>query len=141
MASEVLQNGDDLGVSVTPFRLEASLFRFGTNGYAWQSDWNHGNAHFLRGVMTELLSRGHQVRVYEPEDAWSRQNLVAGYGGGDVLGIGVEQRPTILPNRLGDFAQRRDLGGAVQRHQPLRCPAGALSEIGYIGRRVHRGQL
>jgi spore maturation protein CgeB len=44
------------------------------------SDWNHGNAHFLRGVVTELRSRGHQVRVYEPEDAWSRQNLVAGYG-------------------------------------------------------------
>src|SRR5205085_724111 len=34
----------------------------------------------LRGAMTELLCRGHQVRAYEPEDAWSRQNLVAGYG-------------------------------------------------------------
>jgi spore maturation protein CgeB len=40
------------------------------------SDWNHGNAHFLRGVAGELLSRGHDVRVYEPRDAWSLQNLL-----------------------------------------------------------------
>lgn len=40
------------------------------------SDWNHGNAHFLRGVVSELLDRGHQVDVYEPEDGWSRKNLV-----------------------------------------------------------------
>jgi spore maturation protein CgeB len=44
------------------------------------SDWNHGNAHFLRGIVTELLCRGHDVRVYEPEDAWSLQNLLAQYG-------------------------------------------------------------
>ena len=36
------------------------------------SDWNHGNAHFLRGVVAELQSRGHDVRVLEPEDGWSR---------------------------------------------------------------------
>ena len=41
------------------------------------SDWNHGNAHFLRGVATELLSRGHEVRVFEPADSWSRRNLLA----------------------------------------------------------------
>jgi spore maturation protein CgeB len=44
------------------------------------SDWNHGNAHFLRGVATELQARGHDVRVYEPMDAWSVQNLVADHG-------------------------------------------------------------
>jgi len=36
------------------------------------SDWNHGNAHFLRGVCAELIARGHSVGVYEPRDAWSR---------------------------------------------------------------------
>lgn len=41
------------------------------------SDWNHGNAHFLRGIVTELAERGHEVRVYEPRDAWSMQNLLA----------------------------------------------------------------
>lgn len=44
------------------------------------SDWNHGNAHFLRGVARELIARGHQVRIFEPRDGWSRQNLVAEYG-------------------------------------------------------------
>jgi spore maturation protein CgeB len=40
------------------------------------SDWNHGNAHFLRGVVSELLARGHSVRVYEPYNAWSVENLI-----------------------------------------------------------------
>ena len=44
------------------------------------SDWNHGNAHFLRGVARELLGRGHQVVVYEPADGWSRANLCADHG-------------------------------------------------------------
>jgi spore maturation protein CgeB len=39
------------------------------------SDWNHGNAHFLRGVCSELAARGHAVRVLEPRDGWSRANL------------------------------------------------------------------
>ncbi|HEX2690640.1 MAG TPA: glycosyltransferase [Kofleriaceae bacterium] len=44
------------------------------------SDWNHGNAHFLRGVASELLARGHEVRVFEPRDAWSVTNLVRDHG-------------------------------------------------------------
>jgi len=44
------------------------------------SDWNHGNAHFLRGVATELISRGHDVTVYEPVESWSYRNLVQEHG-------------------------------------------------------------
>jgi spore maturation protein CgeB len=44
------------------------------------SDWNHGNAHFLRGVVSELLARGHAVDVYEPQQGWSRRNLLAEHG-------------------------------------------------------------
>jgi spore maturation protein CgeB len=44
------------------------------------SDWNHGNAHFLRGIATELILRGHEVRVYEPANSWSRRSLLAEYG-------------------------------------------------------------
>jgi spore maturation protein CgeB len=44
------------------------------------SCWNHGNAHFLRGVLSELTARGHDVRVWEPEGAWSLQNLRADHG-------------------------------------------------------------
>lgn len=41
------------------------------------SCWNHGNAHFLRGVVRELQARGHTVRVFEPAEGWSRANLMA----------------------------------------------------------------
>ena len=44
------------------------------------SDWNHGNAHFLRGVMRELHRRGHSIGVLEPADNWSRSNLLAEVG-------------------------------------------------------------
>lgn len=44
------------------------------------SDWNHGNAHFLRGVAAELHAGGHEVRIFEPENSWSRQNLLAEQG-------------------------------------------------------------
>ncbi|HYF34530.1 MAG TPA: glycosyltransferase [Prosthecobacter sp.] len=51
------------------------------------SDWNHGNAHFLRGIASELHRRGHAVEVYEPRDAWSVENLVAEYGEGPLKGF------------------------------------------------------
>ncbi|MBB4125951.1 spore maturation protein CgeB [Xanthomonas translucens] len=44
------------------------------------SDWNHGNAHFLRGIVAELQARGHAVAVYEPHDSWSRAQLLASEG-------------------------------------------------------------
>jgi len=44
------------------------------------SCWNHGNAHFLRGVLIELIARGHAVAAYEPEGAWSLRNLLADHG-------------------------------------------------------------
>jgi spore maturation protein CgeB len=44
------------------------------------SDWNHGNAHFLRGIATELLNRGHVVEVFEPRNSWSRENLTRDHG-------------------------------------------------------------
>jgi spore maturation protein CgeB len=48
------------------------------------SDWNHGNAHFLRGIVRELMERGHSVRVLEPADGWSRGNLVREHGAAAV---------------------------------------------------------
>lgn len=44
------------------------------------SDWNHGNAHFLRGVVSELQSRGHHVDVYEPANGWSLRQLLHDQG-------------------------------------------------------------
>jgi spore maturation protein CgeB len=44
------------------------------------SCWNHGNAHFLRGVLDELVFRGHEVRAFEPEGSWSLASLLADHG-------------------------------------------------------------
>jgi spore maturation protein CgeB len=44
------------------------------------SCWNHGNAHFLRGVLRELAHRGHAVTAYEPNEPWSLQNLLKDHG-------------------------------------------------------------
>src|SRR5205807_5719887 len=48
--------------------------------HALASCWNHGNAHFLRGVLRELIARGHDVRVFEPANGWSLANLLADHG-------------------------------------------------------------
>ncbi|HZQ68734.1 MAG TPA: glycosyltransferase [Terriglobales bacterium] len=44
--------------------------------HSWISDWNHGNAHFLRGLAYELVRMGHQVRCYEMTNSWSFRNLL-----------------------------------------------------------------
>lgn len=54
--------------------------RFVFYSHSIVSDWNHGNAHFQRGVMRELVARGHDVVALEPQDGWSRENLIATAG-------------------------------------------------------------
>lgn len=44
------------------------------------SCWNHGNAHFVRGVLRALRRAGHEVAAFEPADGWSRTNLVSDHG-------------------------------------------------------------
>jgi spore maturation protein CgeB len=51
--------------------------KFRMFAHSWISDWNHGNAHFLRGLASELVRMGHEVRCYEEENSWSRSNLLA----------------------------------------------------------------
>jgi spore maturation protein CgeB len=50
--------------------------------HSLRSCWNHGNAHFLRGVLSELVARGHDVTAYEPEAPWSLVNLINDHGEG-----------------------------------------------------------
>ena len=75
------------------------------------SDWNHGNAHFLRGVVSELKARGHDVRVYEPRDSWSVQNLRKEAAGEAALAGFHEAYPGLEsteydPERLGAHVLR-----------------------------------
>ncbi|WP_043770175.1 glycosyltransferase family protein [Roseivivax isoporae] len=53
------------------------------------SDWNHGNAHFLRGILRALEVRGHHARALEPADGWSRRNLVAAHGDHHIDEFGI----------------------------------------------------
>lgn len=48
--------------------------------HALSSDWNHGNAHFLRGLMRALQAKGHATCALAPFDGWSRANLAADQG-------------------------------------------------------------
>jgi spore maturation protein CgeB len=48
--------------------------------HSLRSCWNHGNAHFLRGVLRELQALGHTVTAYEPAEPWSVSNLLADHG-------------------------------------------------------------
>ena len=48
--------------------------------HSLRSDWNHGNAHFLRGILAEWRRRGFAAAAWEPADAWSARNLAAEHG-------------------------------------------------------------
>jgi spore maturation protein CgeB len=43
--------------------------------HSLRSDWNNGNAHFLRGLLREMLALGHDVDAFEPAHEWSLDNL------------------------------------------------------------------
>lgn len=77
------------------------------------SDWNHGNAHFLRGIATELLFRGHTVRIFEPKNSWSLMNLVKQQGIGPILEFS-RTYPLLHANRYdaNEMDLDRELGGA-----------------------------
>jgi spore maturation protein CgeB len=50
-------------------------FRIAYFAHAIRSDWNNGNAHFVRGLLRSLGQCGHDVEIFEPEDGWSIENL------------------------------------------------------------------
>jgi spore maturation protein CgeB len=76
------------------------------------SDWNHGNAHFLRGIASELLSRGHGVTVYEPVGGWSAANLAL-TAGAAALSAYREAYPALRSTRYAPADL--DLDGMLER--------------------------
>ncbi|MFC7704838.1 glycosyltransferase [Plastorhodobacter daqingensis] len=62
------------------------------------SDWNHGNAHFLRGIMRDLIRRGHDTRALEPRDSWSRENLIKDRGR-----AALDEFATLFPELQSDI--------------------------------------
>jgi spore maturation protein CgeB len=64
------------------------------------SCWNHGNAHFLRGVLRELVAHGHEAVAYEPADGWSLANLLADHGEGGLAAFRASY-PGLRSTRFG----------------------------------------
>ncbi|HJX00044.1 MAG TPA: hypothetical protein VJ453_07775, partial [Terriglobales bacterium] len=78
--------------------------------HSWRSDWNHGNAHFLRGLVDELRKLGHEVRCYEPEGGWSLTNLLQEESGTNSVEEFNAAFPeldvrTYTPEQFEDFAR------------------------------------
>ena len=44
--------------------------------HSLRSDWNNGNAHFLRGLLRGLHRQGHAVTALEPAASWSYTHLL-----------------------------------------------------------------
>jgi spore maturation protein CgeB len=48
--------------------------------HALTSDWNNGNAHFLRGLARALVAMGHTVVCWQEHEGWSQRNLIESEG-------------------------------------------------------------
>ncbi len=108
--------------------------------HSLRSCWNHGNAHFLRGVLRELAALGHDVRAYEPESSWSLANLLRDQG---EAGLDAFRRnyPDLEPRT---YAPDADLEPLVRdadlvivhewNEQALIAALGALRHAGHRAR-------
>ena len=103
------------------------------------SCWNHGNAHFLRGVLRELGAMGHAVEAFEPAGAWSLKNLLRDHG---EAGLGAYRAayPELRSTAFSD-AEALDLNGfdAVVVHE-WNDPA-LVARLGWLRRQGARFRL
>lgn len=83
------------------------------------SCWNHGNAHFLRGVLRALTEAGHRTIAYEPRGGWSRANLLEDHGR-----VPVGEFMTVFPelasrlyDGIGDIEAAVDEADVVVVHE------------------------
>jgi spore maturation protein CgeB len=77
--------------------------------HSLRSCWNHGNAHFLRGVLRALQAAGHATLGCEPEDGWSLDNLRRDGGEGAVARF-ASTYPDLA---WRSYAAERDLAALV----------------------------
>src|SRR4051812_30417363 len=88
--------------------------------HSFVSCWNHGNAHFLRGITRELLRLGHQVTVYQPANGWSHLNALQD-GGRDSLPEAALLVPGVILNSYEpstlDLDQALDQTDVVVAHE------------------------
>lgn len=92
------------GVESGPLMGETSRLRIALFCHSIVSDWNHGNAHFLRGLVRSLKKMGHEVFTLEEESNWSLSNLVQQQGSNPVAEFRsrfpfIDQRSYVLDGR------------------------------------------
>ena len=99
--------------------------------HSLESCWNHGNAHFLRGVLRALQAAGHEVLAIEPVQSWSRENLVADAGVGALNGWRAHY-PGLAPIRSDNPAALLDGAELVLVHE-WTAP-GIVAQLGRLRR-------
>ena len=60
-------------------------FRIAYLVHSIRSDWNNGNAHFLRGLTRSLSAMGHDIKIFEHCSSWSVHNLSKEPHGADSM--------------------------------------------------------
>jgi spore maturation protein CgeB len=116
--------------------------RFVVFAHSLASDWNHGNAHFLRGVTRELLARGHDVQVWEPRHGWSRTNLLRDHGEralGEFRAAFPELRPRLYDLDAFDPVEAVDGAQLVLVHEWTE--PWLVAALGWLRRRGGRFRL
>lgn len=94
--------------------------------HSWVSDWNHGNAHFLRGLVRELIRMGHEVRCYEELGSWSLTNLVRQEG--DKAIAAIDDFRKTYPEIDVRFYQRDETLDRFLDHELRECDIVILHE-------------
>ncbi len=75
--------------------------------HSFRSDWNNGNAHFLRGLMRAMVAMGHTVKLLEPASDWSIENLQAEAEGEHALRQFAQTYPDL---RVETYASQESEG-------------------------------
>jgi spore maturation protein CgeB len=88
-------------------------FRIAYFAHAIRSDWNNGNAHFLRGLLQSLRQCGNEVEIFEPADGWSIENLRQEEKGDQSL----RQFEDTYPDLHASTYSAADLDGAGAAHR------------------------
>lgn len=83
-------------------------YRIAYFAHSLRSDWNNGNAHFLRGLLYRLGVAGHSVTIFEPDHEWSFNNLQAEALGAASLERFQETYPDLAielyrPDQVGEW--------------------------------------
>jgi len=126
------------------------MMNFAIFGHSIRSDWNHGNAHFLRGLMRALEELGHRATFYEAVHNWSVDNLRQEHGEAPLLDFAAHfpnlrynlYNPAILarPARLRSWLHKTLAGVDVALVHEWSDPAlvvelGRMRQAGEFGSR------